>query len=111
MNATTKLAQAAKGSRVCQGCGRTKVLSKFPVHGRWKTPLKICDECMTARRKAGAAKRKVKVLAVKQAEARQEQAVNEAIPILWARLEGYAMALKDKALTDLIHELKGAMTR
>jgi len=119
--ATTKLAQVATGSRTCSACGKTKMLDRFELHPRWKTPMSVCDSCMAAKRKAGAVKRlkspyyqnkrKAKAEADRVAAANREAAKLDSSTkgILFAKLEGYAMAVNDGgALAKLVAELRKA---
>jgi hypothetical protein len=121
--ATTKLAQVASGTKRCERCGRTKSLEGWPVHQRWKRPLKICDGCLTeSRAQAGKAnaKRAAAKRAAKEREARKQQAAEPTptpttppsqrptVTVLLAKLEGYAMGLDDGKLARLIDELKEA---
>jgi hypothetical protein len=115
--ATSKLAQTAKGSRTCEACGRTKALSAFGIHPRWKTPMRKCEMCMTdIRRMAGAkkakthAKARVKKATVEAREVVKQTKQQAASELIWAKLDGYALAMRDDgALSKLLAELRRAV--
>lgn len=53
-----KLGQTAKGTQVCQACGRGKPLSEFPRHHKSRTGIgRICDDCDREKRAVAGRKR------------------------------------------------------
>lgn len=125
--ATTKLAQTATGRKTCQRCGRTHPLDTWPTHARWKKPLNICGDCLTEAR-AEAGRKSGATRAAKTAERRQREQVASAnaaaagvpsvavatttdttVPLLLAKLEGYALGKDDIELGKLVRELRNAL--
>lgn len=70
--ATSKAAQAGKVKQTCTGCGLSKPIASFELHGVSKQPLKVCDLCMVERRAAGG-RRRSETMRLKR-EAKQREA-------------------------------------
>jgi len=118
MTTHAKLAQTARGTRRCDGCGRTKGLDKFGIHPRWGTPMRKCETCIAdSRRQAGQTKSRNAAKAREKKTAADVRAIGkkakkqEAAAVLWAKLDGYAMAVNDGgALAGLLGDLKKVVT-